>query len=151
MGKYKKRGGVMKFSYLTGKRFFTGFIGIFTIICVVAFAGCESSMEDGSSDLQTSLELTLESDGISSASGMSKSVTGGSGSTVPNAINVPVEANVSVAFDADINVSTLNTTTFKVTRIDTSEVLAGSVTYSNRVATFIPSRVFVFDLHHLQL
>ncbi len=145
MENIKKYGGIMKFSYLKSRRLFSGFIGIFTIICIITFAGCESTMEDGSSDLQTSLELTLESDGISSAEGMSKSVTGGSGPTVANATNVPVEANISVAFDADINVSTLNTTTFKVTRVDTSEVLAGTVTYANRVATFIPSRVFVFD------
>jgi hypothetical protein len=142
---YKDMEVFMKFANSKSKRFLTGLMGILTLITFISLMGCENQTIDDSSDSQVALELSMTADGIIPAEGMMKSVTGGAGSTPANSTNVPVEANVSVAFDADINVSTLNTTTFKVTRTDTGEILAGTVTYANRIATFIPTRVFVYD------
>lgn len=107
----------MKNTFFTSKRLFTGIICIVTIISMLIFAGCESAIEDGTYVSETSLELTFAPDGITSTEGISKSITGGSGSIVANATNVPVEANVSVAFDTDINVSTINTSTFNPSRV----------------------------------
>ena len=129
----------MKFS-VQRKRFLTASVGIFALVLSLSLAGCElQTAADDESIAPASLELTMTTDGIM------ESVTGGAGSTVANSTSVPVEANVSVAFDADIDATTLTSTTFKVTRVDTSEVLAGTISYANRVATFIPSRVFVYD------
>jgi len=111
----------------------------------MAFASCENYILDDTSDSHENLELTFSPDGIESAEGLSKAVTSGIDPTIPNAINVPVEADIAVTFDVDIDQSTLNTNTFKVTRVDTKEVLAGSIAYLNRVATFIPTRVYVVD------
>ncbi len=135
----------MNLKGLNGKKYFIGFLAIFTLILAFSFTGCELQTPDENSTPQTSFDLTMTTDGIVPADGIMKSVTGGAGSTPTGATNVPVEANISVAFDADIDTSTLNTTTFKVTRVDTSEVLGGTVTYANRIATFIPTRIFVYD------
>ncbi|MEW6088696.1 MAG: Ig-like domain-containing protein [bacterium] len=58
-------------------------------------------------------------------------------STVPTtgATNVAVNSPVSVTFSEDMNPQTINTTTFTVT----GSTVPGTVTYSNKVATFTPT------------
>ncbi|MGL4368733.1 MAG: Ig-like domain-containing protein, partial [Spirochaetota bacterium] len=77
--------------------------------------------------------------------GSLRSVSGGTGDTSSGAADVPVEANISVAFSNDIDTSTLTTGTFKVVRADTGEVLDGTISYEDKVATFIPARTCVFN------
>ena len=147
----------MKFTELKRKSFLISFIGIFSLIIALSFTGCELKTTEEVITEGKRFEITLTQYGLvpsqeilnttaaKSDTTMMKAVVGGSGTTQPNSTNVPVESNISVAFDADIDVSTLNTATFKVTRVDTSEVLTGTVTYANRIAVFIPTKIFVFD------
>jgi hypothetical protein len=116
------------------------------ILLSFLYSGCDLQNNDAGSEyefsnqLQSDLDLNLALRGeelVEDTIGRAVS------STSPS--TVPVEANITVGFDTDINPSTLNTTTFKVIRIDTNETLGGSVTYANRVATFTPARIFVSD------
>ncbi len=129
----------MKTLKLKSKVGLLSYLGIIALLVSFSFTGCDMENIDDGSDLQTNFEMVLDSNGLS------KAVTGGSGAIATNPTSVPVDANISVKFDADIDATTLNTTTFKVTRVDTKEVLGGTVSYSSRVATFTPTRTFVFD------
>lgn len=102
----------------------------------IGTTGCY--VEDDTPAEESNLDLVLSYDGIS------LSVTGGTGITTNNATAVPLEANITVGFNQDINPSTLTTGTFKVIRSDNNEVLEGTVSYASRVATFTPARRFVF-------
>lgn len=61
-------------------------------------------------------------------------------STIPGntALNVPFNQIISATFNEDVNPSTVNSTTFIITKADAT-VVTGTISYSGRTATFTPT------------
>jgi|LSQX01.2.fsa_nt_gb hypothetical protein len=55
-----------------------------------------------------------------------------------HATNIPVNQAISVTFQRDIDVNSINTSTFRVIANSTGEEIKGDVSYNRRVATFTP-------------
>lgn len=106
--------------------------------CELNDAGEPAAIDEG-----PAVELAFSGDAITEGTPV-RSIIGGVQYTTNGAVNVPLEADITVAFDRDINPSTLNTSTFKVVRTDTGEAIEGRISYANRIATFKPVFRFVY-------